>query len=109
MTQKDWHDLLYSLGLVGQPWLFVDRVGEGYITWKRKAWPTSRFGAEEWGPISDEKLLELLADPRANLSESHQRLIAQVLHHIVDPEMPLPPTPRKLTARVEKVPHVDSK
>jgi len=94
MDQRGWHDLLYSLGLVGQPWLYVDRVGEAYITWKRKAWPTSRLGAEEWGPISDERLLELLADPRANLAESQQHLIALVLHHIVNPEdVPLPPIP----------------
>jgi len=94
MVQKEWHDLLYSLGLVGQPWLFVDRVAEAYVTWKRKAWPTNRSGTEEFGLMSDERLVELLADPRANLSARHQRLIAQVLHHIVDLEdVPLPPIP----------------
>lgn len=93
MTAREWQDLLYSLGLFGHDWLYVDRVGEAYLSWKITGETTKRFGTESWGPVTEEKLGELLS--HANLSKSDQHLIASVLHHRASPEeFPMPPLPR---------------
>jgi hypothetical protein len=45
--------------------------------------------------VTEEKLVELLANPRANPSEADRRLIIGVLHHAVSPdECPLPRLPK---------------
>jgi len=95
MKLEEWHDLLYTLGLFGRDWLFVDRVGEAYLTWKMTGEKTTRAGAEDWGPITEEKLERLLSEPEANLAESQRRLIVQILHHLTCPEdFPMPPLPK---------------
>jgi hypothetical protein len=93
MTAREWQDLLYSLGLFGHDWLYVDRVAEAYLSWKLTGETTRRFGTQGWGPVTEEKLVELLS--RANLSKLDQRLIASVLHHRASPgEFPMPRLPR---------------
>jgi hypothetical protein len=95
LTQRRWHDLLYDLGLFGQAWLHVDAVMEAYLTWRLTGQQTDRLGTEGWGQITEEKLVELLRDPRANLPQVHQRLIVNLLHHLVCPEdVPMPALPR---------------
>ena len=47
------------------------------------------------GKVTEERLRELLADPRADLVQVHQRLVIDVLHHQASPEeCPLPPLPK---------------
>ena len=89
LTRRQWEDLLYTLGLFGQDWLYVDRVAEAYLTWTTEGAATNRHGTEGWGPVTEEKVRELLS--RAALPETHQRLIVDLLHHVVCPEdFPMP-------------------
>ncbi len=91
-SKRQWDDLLYDLGLFGQEWLYVNRVREAYISWVTMG---EREISEGWGEISEDKLQELLSDPRANLPEVHRRLIVDVLHHVLSSErFPLPPLPK---------------
>ena len=93
LTEKEWHDLLYDLGLFGQDWAYVDRLRDAYLSWRLTGERTDRFGTDEWGPITEEKLEELIS--KANLPEVHQRLIVNVLHHVACPEdFPLPRLPK---------------
>ena len=93
MTARQWDDLLYNLGLSGQDWYYVNPTKDAYLSWKIKEEITQRWGTENWGPITEEKLKELLS--RTNLSESDQHLITTVLHHLASPEQfPLPPLPK---------------
>jgi hypothetical protein len=95
MTSREWEDLLYDLGLFGRNWLYVNCVREVYVDWKLGGVVGRGFDGEDWGPITEEKLQELLSSPQANLSERDRRVIVDVLHHLVSPEeFPMPRLPK---------------
>lgn len=95
MTGREWEDLLYDLGLFGREWLYVNRIAGAYLTWRLRGVVERGFDGADWGPITEERLQELLSDARANLSERDRRVIVDVLHHLVSPEeFPMPRLPK---------------
>jgi hypothetical protein len=92
---REWQDLLYTLGLFGKDWLYVDSVADAYLTWKTTDEASKPNWAEDAGAMTEEKLRESLAAPPANLPPVHVQLIVNILHHLLRPEdVPMPPLPK---------------
>ncbi len=92
---REWQDILYDLGLFGQSWMQVNSVAEAYLTWTIAGVASKPCGAQDVGPITDEKVQELLSKPPASLPPLHVRLVVDILHHLVRPnEFPMPRLPK---------------
>jgi len=94
-TVKEWHEFLYECGLVGEGWLYVNRVGGAYIRWRALG-----VRDADWGEITEEKLSELLSIPQYGMCgvlkiipEQVRQRITKMLHFVVNEK----PNPREWT------------